>query len=101
MGSCVKIPVVIRKNYVITYEYVDHEGHTFTFAHSEVYGKWTASLRRQYQDDLDQLMALRDAEPLYVLCDNEKLAKFITQLGFQPLSDVIGHPHLKTYILEK
>lgn len=96
----IKVPVVVRPEYRITYEVLEtKELGDITFAHSEVLVPWTAEIRRRYTKDLQSLMRLR-VKPLYVLCDNEKLRKFITLLGFKHKADVPSKPGMSIYIME-
>lgn len=95
-----KTPVVLRPEYVITYEIMDtREVGRITFAHSEVFVPWTTKVRRQYASDLRQLMKLRN-QPLFVLCNNKKLRKFIKLLGFRFRANLPGHPGMQIYIME-
>ena len=96
----IKVPVVVRPEYLITYEVLEtKELGDITFAHSEVLQPWTAEIKRKYTRDLQSLMSLR-TKPLYVLCNNEKLRKFITLLGFKHKADVPAQPGMSIYIME-
>jgi len=72
-----KIPVVLRKNYIMYLELC----HGMLWFHTDVY-TWTHKVKQEFIKDLNTLQTLVNV-PLVALIDNKKLAKFAKLIGFK------------------
>lgn len=71
-----KTPVVIQKHYTIYFEM--YEGLTWT--HADVH-KWTPKVAREFKY-AHNLLSIIHGRPFYCVVDNDKLKKFVIQLGY-------------------
>lgn len=72
----IKIPVAIQDYYVIYFEMYDG----LTWTHADVC-KWTPKVAKEFKHT-HGLLNIIHGRPFYCLVDNEKLKKFVTQLGY-------------------
>lgn len=80
-----QVVVVRNAEFAVSYECCSG----LTFAHTEVY-RWSHTVARRMRACMDQLMALREGEPIYCYRHNPPRSwhNFVLLLGFERL---IGH----------
>lgn len=75
-----RVPVCRRPEYEITYENFEE----VTFLHMEMKAPWTPRVRRQFQVDLNMLLALHGGPGFVVSpAGDKKHHKFLSQFGFE------------------
>jgi hypothetical protein len=82
-----KIPIVIRQDYILYLEYFNN----LFFLHTDVY-RWSSEVKKHYLRELNQLQNLLNTDIYGVVEDwNNKLGKFGEKIGFKYLKDLQGN----------
>jgi hypothetical protein len=72
----IKTPVACQPDYTIYFEMYDG----LTWTHADVH-KWTPKIAKEFQQ-VHGMLNIIHGRPFYCLVDNDKLKKFVTQLGY-------------------
>ena len=89
-----KIPVVIRNDYIMYLEFFDN----LLWFHTDVY-KWTSAVKKRFLDDMKTLVGLIGM-PLLALIEasNKKLMKFAELIGMKEDQELIANNGEKAFI---
>jgi len=89
-----KVPVCVRKEYVMYFEYFNDN----IWFHTDIF-KWTADVRRRYTEDVNKLLSLVNC-PIAALIreDDTKLIRFAKSFGWIEKCQIVLVDGSKAYI---